>query len=165
MGILLDVVQPHGDQRPRQHLVARRAGKGEGSYFAGFFDIDWHRPATALHGKVLLIFGRTVGRVLENGEMQIIYDDQRLQLCHGPRRYPLGRRPGPTSSNRPTTWVHRRLRRRASELDRIELQSIITQLRNLPPAHRRDPFAMEERYREQKIARRSCRFWFSRHRL
>ncbi len=43
--------------------------------------------------------------------------------------------------------------RRDAAADWIELQSIITQLRNLPPADRRDPIAMEERYREQKIAR------------
>ena len=40
-----------------------------------------------------------------------------------------------------------------SNADWIELQSIITQLRNLPAGSRRDAEAMDERYREQKIAR------------
>jgi (1->4)-alpha-D-glucan 1-alpha-D-glucosylmutase len=38
--------------------------------------------------------------------------------------------------------------------DWAELESIITQLRNLPPGSRRDAASMEERYREQSIVRR-----------
>ena len=157
MGILLDVVPNHmGINDPGNTWWLDVLENGEGSYFAGFFDIDWHPAATALHGKVLLPFlGEPFGRVLENGDLQIIYDDERLQLCYGPRRYPLA----------PPTWTE--ILESAYDLgapqvettgerssDWIELQSIITQLRNLPPADRRDPFAMEERYREQKIARR-----------
>ena len=40
------------------------------------------RPA-ALQDKVLLPFlGEPFGRVLENGELQVVYDDERLQLCY-----------------------------------------------------------------------------------
>ena len=157
MGILLDVVPNHmGINDPGNTWWLDVLENGEGSYFAGFFDIDWHPAATALHGKVLLPFlGEPFGRVLENGDLQIIYDDERLQLCYGPRRYPLA----------PPTWpdilesaydlgAPQVATTGESSSDWIELQSIITQLRNLPPADRRDPFAMEERYREQKIARR-----------
>jgi (1->4)-alpha-D-glucan 1-alpha-D-glucosylmutase len=157
MGILLDVVPNHmGINDPGNTWWLDVLENGEGSYFAGFFDIDWHPAATALHGKVLLPFlGEPFGRMLENAELQIIYDNERLQLCYGPRRYPLA----------PPTWTD--ILESADDLgasqvatsgesnsDWIELQSIITQLRNLPAADRRDPFAMEERYREQKIARR-----------
>jgi (1->4)-alpha-D-glucan 1-alpha-D-glucosylmutase len=157
MGIVLDVVPNHmGINDPGNTWWLDVLENGEGSYFAGFFDIDWHPAATALQGKILLPFlGEPFGRVLENGDLQIIYDDERLQLCYGPRRYPLA----------PPTWTE--ILELAYDLgapqvattgerssDWIELQSIITQLRNLPPADRRDPFAMEERYREQKIARR-----------
>jgi (1->4)-alpha-D-glucan 1-alpha-D-glucosylmutase len=157
MGILLDVVPNHmGINDAGNAWWLDVLENGEGSYFANFFDIDWHPAASALDGKVLLPFlGEPFGRALENGDLQIIYDDERLQLGYGPRRYPLS----------PPTWTD--ILDLAYDLgapqvstaggnnsDWIELQSIITQLRNLPPAVRRDPFAMEERYREQRIARR-----------
>jgi (1->4)-alpha-D-glucan 1-alpha-D-glucosylmutase len=154
MGILLDVVPNHmGINDPGNKWWLDVLENGEGSYFAGFFDIDWHPAAVALDEKVLLPFlGEPFGRVLENGDLQVIYEEERLQLSYGTRRYPLA----------PRTWTD--LLDLAHELgvatvstdasDWIELQSIVTQLRNLPAADRRDPAAMEERYREQRIARR-----------
>ena len=159
MGILLDVVPNHmgiNDQGNRWWLDVLE--NGEGSYFANFFDIDWQPAASALQDTVLLPFlGEPFGRVLENGDLRVVYEDQRLQLCYGPRRYPLA----------PPTWIDVLQRAfdfgghsgpdghgdAAATSDWIELQSIITQLRHLPPGSRRDAASMEERYREQQIAR------------
>ena len=129
---------------------------GEGSYFADFFDIEWQPPALALQDKILLPFlGETFGRVLENGDLQVVYRERRFQLEYGPRRFPIT----------PSSWpLILDLVRQDEHLvaddhpsagsDRSELASIITQLRNLPPAARRGSEAMEERYREQRIAAR-----------
>src|SRR4051812_23421267 len=157
MGILLDVVPNHmGINDPGNTWWLDVLENGEGSYFADFFDIEWHPPAAGLQDKVLLPFlGEPFERVLENGDLRVVYDDGRLQLEYGPRRFPLA----------PPTWIILLelaidLARDVGEPDNrsnanwTELKSIITQLRNLPPGSRRDGAAMEERYREQKIARR-----------
>src|SRR3954471_621046 len=91
MGILLDVVPNHmGINDPGNTWWLDVLENGEGSYFADFFDIEWHPPAAGLQDKVLLPFlGEPFGRVLENGDLRVVYDDGRLQLEYGPRRFPL----------------------------------------------------------------------------
>jgi (1->4)-alpha-D-glucan 1-alpha-D-glucosylmutase len=157
IGILLDVVPNHmGINDPGNTWWLDVLENGEGSYFADFFDIEWHPPAAGLKDKVLLPFlGEPFGRVLENGDLRVVYDDARLQLEYGPRRFPLS----------PPSWIvvlesaiqlagDAGEPNNRSNADWTELKSIITQLRNLPPGSRRDAAALEERYREQKTARR-----------
>src|SRR3954467_7256218 len=55
MGILLDVVPNHmGINDPGNLWWLDVLEKGEGSYFAVFFDIGWHPPAAGLQDKILL---------------------------------------------------------------------------------------------------------------
>src|SRR4051812_35885566 len=157
MGILLDVVPNHmGINDPGNVWWLDVLENGEGSYFADFFDIEWHPPAAGLQDKVLLPFlGEPFGRVLENGELKVVYDAGRLQLAYGPRRFPLAPPSWTIALNLAISVVEtsgESVKQRNA--DWSELLSIITQLRNLPPGSRRDPEAMDERYREQKIARR-----------
>ncbi|HVT27459.1 MAG TPA: malto-oligosyltrehalose synthase [Lacipirellulaceae bacterium] len=156
MGILLDVVPNHmGINDPGNVWWLDVLENGEGSYFADFFDIEWNPPAAGLQDKILLPFlAEPFGRVLENGDLRVVYDSGRLQLAYGPRRFPLA----------PPSWpvVLELAVAHSEDVDDpdvrsnsewAELQSIITQIRHLPPGSRRDPEAMEERYREQRIAR------------
>jgi (1->4)-alpha-D-glucan 1-alpha-D-glucosylmutase len=157
MGILLDVVPNHmGINDPANVWWLDVLENGEGSYFADFFDIEWHPPAAGLQDKILLPFlGEPFGRVLENGDLRVVYEKGRLQVAYFDRRFPLA----------PTTWPT--VLDMAIELstdvgdpdnrsnaDWSELESIITQLRKLPPGSQRDAESMVERYREQKIAMR-----------
>ncbi|MFO0789819.1 MAG: malto-oligosyltrehalose synthase [Pirellulales bacterium] len=157
MGVLLDVVPNHmGINDPANTWWNDVLENGEGSYFADFFDIEWHPHAAALQDKILLPFlGDPFGKVLESGGFKVVYRERRLQLEYGPRRFPLT----------PPSWpIVLELARSDEALagdnnpsarsDRAELSSIITQLRNLPPGSQRDPGSMDERYREQKIAAR-----------
>src|SRR6478672_12429345 len=91
MGILLDVVPNHmGINDPGNVWWLDVLENGEGSYFADFFDIEWNSPAAGLQDKILLPFlGEPFGRVLENGDLKVVYDSGRLQLAFGPRRFPL----------------------------------------------------------------------------
>src|SRR4051812_35189486 len=91
MGILLDVVPNHmGINDPGNVWWIDVLENGEGSYFADFFDIEWHPPAAGLQDKVLLPFlGEPYGRVLENGDLKVVYDSGRLQLAYFERRLPL----------------------------------------------------------------------------
>src|SRR4051812_14604593 len=154
IGILLDVVPNHmGINDPGNLWWLDVLENGEGSYFADFFDIEWPPPAAGLQDKILLPFlSEPFGRVLENRDLRVVFDSGRLQVAYGPRRFPLA----------PPSWpVVLELALRLSEnisdagsrsnADWSELQSIITELKHLPPGSRRDPEAMDERYREQKI--------------
>jgi (1->4)-alpha-D-glucan 1-alpha-D-glucosylmutase len=155
MGILLDIVPNHmgiNDSSNAWWLDVLENGKG--SCFADYFDIEWNPPANALQDKILLPFlGQPFGQVLENGELRVVYRERRLQLEYGSRRFPLA----------PPSWplvLELALAERAESIEANsaavsewnELESIITQLRNLPPGSRRDPEATTLRYREQKIA-------------
>jgi (1->4)-alpha-D-glucan 1-alpha-D-glucosylmutase len=156
MGILLDVVPNHmGINDPGNAWWLDVLENGEGAYFAGFFDIDWRPAASALQDKILLPFlGEPFGKVLENGELRVIYDDRRFQLCYGPRRYPLAPPTWTEILDLALTRANGHISNGGDSAPWTELQSIITQLRHLPPASRRDAAAMDERYREQKIVRR-----------
>lgn len=157
MGVLLDVVPNHmGINDPANAWWNDVLENGEGSFFADFFDIEWHPHASALQDKILLPFlGEPFGTVLENGDLNVVYRERRLQLEYGPRRFPLAPSSWPTvldlarddeslaANNNPVAAT-----------DRAELSSIITQLRNLSAGSKRDSDSMDERYREQKIAAR-----------
>ena len=157
MGILLDVVPNHmGINDPGNLWWLDVLENGEGSYFADFFDVEWHPPAPGLQDKILLPFlGEPFGRVLENGDLKVVYDSGRLQLAYYERRFPLAPPTWPGILNLALSDANEvgGFEKRSVE-DWSELQSVITQLRNLPPGARRDAEAMAERYREQKVARR-----------
>jgi (1->4)-alpha-D-glucan 1-alpha-D-glucosylmutase len=156
MGVLLDVVPNHmGINDPGNSWWNDVLENGEGSYFADYFDIEWHPASGAMQNKVLLPFlGDPFGKVLENGELRLVYRERRLQLEYYERRFPVT----------PSSWpIALQLALDDDSLttgdanvstDRTELASIITQLRNLPPGTKNDSESMEQRYREQKIAAR-----------
>lgn len=155
MGVLLDVVPNHmGINDPANVWWLDVLENGQGSQFADFFDIEWHPPSATLQNKILLPFlGEPFGQVLEKGGFTIVYRERRFQLEYGPRRFPLA----------PPSWVavlgvaSRDGTLLGSEnpsvrADRDELESVVTQLRNLPPGLQRDSASMAVRYREQAIA-------------
>ncbi|HEX3599825.1 MAG TPA: malto-oligosyltrehalose synthase, partial [Lacipirellulaceae bacterium] len=157
MGILLDVVPNHmGINDPGNLWWLDVLENGEDSYYADFFDIEWHPPSGALQDKILLPFlGDPFGRTLEKGDFRIVYRERRLQLEYGSRRFPLALPTWPrvlvlalnvetaAEPNAPN-WRE----------DRNELKSIITQLGNLRSISGRDAESRDARYREQKIAAR-----------
>ena len=156
MGILLDVVPNHmGINDPANEWWLDVLENGPLSRYAGYFDIDWDRPAESLKDTLLLPFlGDYFGAVLERGELQIKYEGDRLQLAYGPLRFPLAFATWPTVLEPALDHL------RGTNADKeaiIELESIITQLKNLPGRERTDPLAMDQRYREQQVAGRRVR--------
>jgi (1->4)-alpha-D-glucan 1-alpha-D-glucosylmutase len=154
MGLMMDVVPNHmGIDDPHNEWWQDVLENGVSSIYARFFDIDWDPPKEELKHKVLLpILGDQYGRVLENREIQLVYQDQRFQItCYG-RRFPLA----------PRSWadvLRVVLERLAPELsddepDRMELESIITELDHLPPQTDLDPEHVQQRYREKEVAKR-----------
>ncbi len=86
MGLLLDIVPNHmaADlQNPWWTDVLR---SGQGSAFAGVFDIDWELGG----GKVLVpVLGGTYSQILEGGDLRLSVEDGDLWLRYFERRFPL----------------------------------------------------------------------------
>jgi (1->4)-alpha-D-glucan 1-alpha-D-glucosylmutase len=125
---------------------------GPSSPSARFFDIDWSPVKEELHAKLLLpILGDQYGRVLERGELQLLFRDGGLVLRYFETELPINPRQAP------------RVYRRAAELLKenkatddphlVEFLSIITSLENLPPYTVSDPQKMAVRQREKEVAR------------
>ena len=157
MGILLDIVPNHMGINDSGNVWWNDVlENGETSAYADYFDIEWQPPARNMQHKVLLPFlGEPFGKVLEKGELQLVYERQRLLLTYFDRRLPLA----------PATWPAV-LEAALATLDPneepggpatddvIELESIVAQLRHLPPRGPQSFETMREQYREQLVARR-----------
>lgn len=69
---------------------------GPSSPAAGFFDIDWTPVKAELHAKLLLpILGDQYGKVLERGELQLVFQDGLLVLHYFEHELPINPRQAP----------------------------------------------------------------------
>jgi len=92
IGHLLDFVPNHMGIGPGNPWWNDVLAWGERSPYAKFFDIDWRPLRPDLHGKVLVPFlGDHYGRVLENGELQIVFDASAgsFAIAYYDNRFPL----------------------------------------------------------------------------
>jgi (1->4)-alpha-D-glucan 1-alpha-D-glucosylmutase len=154
MGLLLDIV-------PNHMCVAHPSNvywwdvleNGPSSPFARFFDIDWRPPKDELAGKVLLpVLGDQYGRVLENQEIAVIYEDGAFYCTFYETRLPIA----------PHSWrlilepaaAAARASLGESHPDVLELESILTALSHLPPRTETDEGKVRERQREKEIIKR-----------
>ncbi len=154
MGLLMDLVPNHmGVDDPHNRWWQDVLENGRASIYAKYFDIDWDPPKEALRGKVLLaVLGDQFGKVLEDQQLKLDYDDQRFLIRYYERHFPTD----------PRTWVG--ILKQAVEatsdsmpaesVDRMELESIVTSLEHLPPRGALDAEAILERHREKDVARR-----------
>ena len=153
MGVVLDVVPNHmGISKTMNSWWRDVLENGPSSRYATAFDIDWHPIKRELENKVLLpILGDQYGAVLENQEMELVYEDAAFVLRYYDHHLPLA----------PKTWTHilsHRLEQLVGEGEQaapvLELQSILTALKNLPAADERSPERIAEHYREKEIVKK-----------
>ncbi|HEV2761593.1 MAG TPA: malto-oligosyltrehalose synthase, partial [Pyrinomonadaceae bacterium] len=154
MGLLMDVVPNHmciAGSENRWWLDVLE--NGPGSPYARFFDVDWRPPNPNLTDKVLLpILGDQYGRVLENQEIKISYRGGAFYANYYETSLPVG----------PRTWTRLleladedlRTRLDESSPEVLELESIVTALRNLPPRNETEPERVRERRREKEVVKR-----------
>jgi (1->4)-alpha-D-glucan 1-alpha-D-glucosylmutase len=154
MGLVIDIVPNHmciDDTHNGwwQDLLEN----GPCSPYANYFDVDWNPPKAALHGKILLaVLGDQFGRILEDQQLQLVYQDQRFMIRYAERHFPTD----------PRSWVavlKLTLEAVAVSLEpgqpqRLELESVITALEHLPERSNLATEAIQERYREKEVARR-----------
>jgi (1->4)-alpha-D-glucan 1-alpha-D-glucosylmutase len=126
---------------------------GPSSPFAHYFDIDWRPPKEELVNKVLLpVLGDQFGRVLENQEIQIAFNESEFQVTVYGAPLPLA----------PRTWTMllepaaAKLREKLGATDEhvAEMESIITALSHFPGPTEIDEAKTRERQREKEIVKR-----------
>src|SRR5262245_26463199 len=154
MGLMMDVVPNHmciagsGNQWWNDVLE-----NGPGSRYASFFDIDWSPPKENLANKTLLpILGDQYGRVLENQEIQLVYQRGAFFVNYYETRLPI-------ASRTSIFILNVALDKLKGALDeahphRLEFESIITALSYLPPRTETAPEKVRERMREKGVAKR-----------
>ncbi len=159
MGQLVDVVPNHmGIGDPGNFRWLDVLENGPASVYGRFFDINWSPlsvPGLTRPKLIVPTLGDQYGKVLENGELQLSYIDGAFVITYYEQRFPVA----PDSY---TLLLEPILEHLEDELGRrhshsLELASIITALRHLPPRQISNPAAIEERNREKEIAKRRIR--------
>ena len=128
---------------------------GPSSPYADFFDVDWNPPKHDLANKVLLpVLGEQYGKVLENKEIQIAYDNGSgtFQARYFEHSFPL--------APRSLQWILKPALRALtqklgdSDPDVLELESILNAVEHLPERTESDLKKVRERRREIPVIRR-----------
>ena len=125
---------------------------GPSSMSAKFFDVDWTPVKEELLAKLLLpILGDQYGRVLERGELQLVFREAALRLQYFEHELPINPRQMSRVYRQAvqplTDWLE------ADHPHLTEFLSIIAQLENLPPYTESNPERMAVRQREKEVAR------------
>jgi (1->4)-alpha-D-glucan 1-alpha-D-glucosylmutase len=91
MGLLLDFVPNHmGIEGPYNWRWIDVLENGPLSRYASFFDIEWNPRQAMLQERILLpMLHNFYGRVLEEGGIQLAYDELAFWVCYGGLRFPL----------------------------------------------------------------------------
>jgi (1->4)-alpha-D-glucan 1-alpha-D-glucosylmutase len=153
MGLILDFVPNHMGNDPRTNVWWRDVlENGPSSPFARVFDIDWDPLKPELKNRLLVpILGEPYGQALEQGLLQLGFDDGALVLRYHDHHLPINPRRGRLvfefgldSLTAELGQDHRQLR---------EFLSVLTALRNLPPYTVREAVLVTERTREKEITR------------
>ncbi len=152
LGLVVDIVPNHmGIDDPHNGWWQDVLANGPASPYARYFDIDWNPPKEALRGKVLLpVLGDQFGKVLEDQQLQLAYEDQQFVVCYYERRLPTDPGTWVPVLQHALTYVARQLD--AEVLERMEMESIITALEHLPHRNETESEAMQERHREMEVA-------------
>jgi len=153
MGQILDVVPNHmGIQGGSNNLWMDVLENGPSSLNAYFFDIDWTPKKQELRDKVLIpVLGAQYGTILEAQEIKLSYDNGTFSIHYWDSVFPVDPQTYPIILE----FGIESLKASLDEQDEtyLELLSVITGLRNLPPRTVRDVVMMHERAREKEIAK------------
>lgn len=153
--LILDFVPNHMGIGERHNLWWMDVlENGPSSPFASYFDVDWHPVKRELANKVLLpILGDQYGRVLERGELKVVFEEGLFCLHYFETVLPIE-----AASTRPI--LLRALELTGDHLpqdSRLELESIATALDHLPSRTDSHPERITERSREQQVIKRRLR--------
>jgi (1->4)-alpha-D-glucan 1-alpha-D-glucosylmutase len=90
MGWLQDIVPNHMAYDSQNQFLMDVLENGSDSEYFDYFDIDWEHPYEDIKGKVLTpLLGDFYGQCLENGEIQLKYDESVLSVNYYGLKIPL----------------------------------------------------------------------------
>jgi len=155
MGLILDFVPNHMSifDNPWWSDILEN---GQGSPYAGFFDIDWHPVKDELNDKVLLpILEDFYGIVLDKGLIKLVFENGAFYLKYHEHQLPVD----------PVTYINILVlalenlgsQNSKDEPGLIELQSIIAACKNLPARTETGSDLRAERQREKEVIKRRLR--------
>lgn len=156
MGQVLDVVPNHmGVQGGDNAWWLDVLENGQASTYAGFFDIDWVPIKAMLRGKVLLpILSNRYGGVLENAELQLVFEAHRGEfvIYYYAHHFPVDPATYPLIMAHRADLLSARLGEDSPLL--MEYQSLVTAFRNLPSREETLPERQGERRRDKEVYKR-----------
>lgn len=154
MGQVLDVVPNHmGVASDDNAWWMDVLENGPGSPYASFFDIDWMPLKPDLAYKVLLpILGDQFGKVLEDQELSLAFEEGGFSLHYYARRLPIEPRSWQMILNHRKQELIERLG--AENPQALEYESILTAISHLPPRNETSPEKVSERRREKEVIKR-----------
>lgn len=138
MGLILDVVPNHMRVGTENEWWMDVMESGPSSKYADFFDISWqNHPSERLHGKVLLpILDEPYGKAIRAGRFKVRYADGAFAIAIDQTHLPLDPRSYATILE--PVLESFRTEHDAESVFTLELQSIISAIRHLPPRDDRD---------------------------
>ncbi len=157
MGLLLDVVPNHMWIGAANHWWMDVLENGPASRYAGYFDIAWSdHPRERLRGKVLLpILTEPYGQVIKAGRLRPFFDNGSFGVTIDDTRLPLDPRTYGTLLN-PILESYR-AEAGPDATGVLELQSITSAVRHLPPRDDPDAIHKEEGLAECLVIKRRLR--------
>lgn len=157
MGQILDIVPNHMYIQSSENTMWMDVlENGPSSVYVNFFDIDWDPVKKELRNKVLLpVLGDQYGKVLDNQELRLSFDEGSFYLQYYEHRFPVVPRTYITLLEHRLGTLEESLE--AEDPDLVELLSIITALTHLPPYTEMSAELVAERHREKEIIKK--RLW------
>lgn len=154
LGLIADVVPNHMAAAPvLNHWWLDVLENGPSSSFASYFDIDWMPLKPDLAHKVLLpVLGDQYGKVLEDGQLKVVYEEGAFWLSYYEHRFPIAPRSYGLILSHGYEDLELRLGSEHPEVQ--ELFSILTAIRHLPPRTETDVERLAERRRMKEIIKR-----------
>ncbi len=152
LGLLLDIVPNHMGVNTENAWWMDVLKQGASSDYAQYFDISWFSANRQLDNKLLLpVLGDHFGRVLEAGELDVVYWHGDFYLHYYEHQFPLT----PETYGAILRLIHDALVAGGDyeEWVALELASVIHSLDFLPPYTTQDPDEVITRQREQTIVR------------
>ena len=154
MGLLLDVVPNHMGINDSGNLWWMDVlENGPSSPYASYFDIDWLPVKPELRHKVLIpILEDQYGQVLEQGKLQLSYEDGAFFVQYRRTRLPIDPCSYGLILGHQVATLVQALGETSEQVQ--ELQSILTALNHLPRQTDLEPESIAERCREKEVIKR-----------
>ena len=141
LGQVLDVVPNHMAIGPENPWWWDVLENGPASRWAMVFDVDWAHPEQHLRERVLLpVLGDHYGRVLEAGDLRMVWDGRRFTIHYHDQRFPVAPRS-----------LDEMLATAAERAGSPELAFLADAFGTLPVSTVTDPALRERRHRDKEV--------------